>query len=86
MMFSHLHRKSGFKQTEVRIFKIHKRDLLKKEPQSVFGLRSGSDLFWSDGGRTRLEEVRSENVTLQERLRVVQQEVENMEEDAAKKR
>lgn len=84
MMFSRLHRKSGFTQTEVRILKILKRDLLKKEPQSVFGLRSG--LFWSDGGRTRLEEVRSENVTLQERLRAVQQEVQNMEEDAAKKR
>uniref|UniRef100_H3C8L9 Ninein-like n=1 Tax=Tetraodon nigroviridis TaxID=99883 RepID=H3C8L9_TETNG len=36
--------------------------------------------------RTRLEEVRSENITLQERLRAVQQEVHNMEEDAAKKR
>ncbi|CAG05094.1 unnamed protein product [Tetraodon nigroviridis] len=35
--------------------------------------------------RTRLEEVRSENITLQERLRAVQQEVHNMEEDAAKK-
>lgn len=45
-----------------------------------------SDLFWSGGGRTRLEEVRSENVALQERLRVLQQEAQNMEDNGAKQR
>uniref|UniRef100_A0A3B4ZY35 Ninein-like n=1 Tax=Stegastes partitus TaxID=144197 RepID=A0A3B4ZY35_9TELE len=36
--------------------------------------------------RTQLEEVRSENGALQERLSVLQQEVQNLEEDVAKKR
>ncbi|XP_044228056.1 ninein-like protein isoform X1 [Thunnus albacares] len=36
--------------------------------------------------RTQLEEVRSENGALQERLSVLQQEVTNMEDDVAKKR
>ncbi|XP_034465051.1 ninein-like protein isoform X1 [Hippoglossus hippoglossus] len=36
--------------------------------------------------RTQLEELRSENVALQERLNVLQQEVQNLEDDVAKKR
>ncbi|XP_030012598.1 ninein-like protein isoform X5 [Sphaeramia orbicularis] len=36
--------------------------------------------------RTQLEEVRSENAALQERLTVLQQEVQNLEDDMAKKR
>ncbi|XP_050932487.1 LOW QUALITY PROTEIN: ninein-like protein [Lates calcarifer] len=36
--------------------------------------------------RTQLEEVRSENGALQERLNVLQQEVQNLEDDVAKKR
>lgn len=43
-------------------------------------------LLVSDGGRTQLEEVRSENVALQERLGVLQQEVVNLEDNVAKKR
>lgn len=43
-------------------------------------------LLVSDGGRTQLEEVRSENVALQERLGILQQEVVNLEDDIAKKR
>lgn len=39
-----------------------------------------------DGGRTQLEEVRSENVVLQERLGILQQEVVNLEDDVANKR
>jgi len=38
------------------------------------------------GYRTRLEEVRLENGALQERLSVLQQEVQNLEDDVAKKR
>ncbi|XP_047208070.1 ninein-like protein isoform X3 [Girardinichthys multiradiatus] len=36
--------------------------------------------------RTQLEEVRSENAALQERLKVLQQEVQNLEDEAEKKR
>lgn len=43
-------------------------------------------LLVSDGGRTQLEEVRSENGALQERLGILQQEVVNLEDDVAKKR
>lgn len=38
------------------------------------------------GGRTQLEEVRLENGALQERLKVLQQEVVTLEDDVAKKR
>lgn len=55
--------------------------------QGLFEVRSVSDgLCWSVGGRTQLEEVRSENGALQERLGVLQQEVHNLEDDVAKKR
>ncbi|KAM4730024.1 ninein-like protein isoform 2-T2 [Anableps anableps] len=37
-------------------------------------------------GRTQLEEVRSENAALQERLKVLQQQVQNLEDEAEKKR
>lgn len=43
-------------------------------------------LFVSDSFRTQLEEVRSENRALQERLSVLQQEIQNLEDNVAKKR
>uniref|UniRef100_A0A3Q2CDP1 Uncharacterized protein n=1 Tax=Cyprinodon variegatus TaxID=28743 RepID=A0A3Q2CDP1_CYPVA len=50
----------------------------------VLDLEDGSEA--AGPHRTQLEEVRSENAALQERLKVLQQEVQNLEDEAEKKR
>ncbi|XP_073338292.1 ninein-like protein isoform X2 [Pagrus major] len=62
---------------------VHKLSAEKDQLEAELKLKMDQEVMLV---RTQLEEVRSENGALQERLSVLQQEVQNLEDDVAKKR